>query len=164
MTPPAADNPAPSVLSNADWQRLASSVQDYARAGFELLDIAAGHLGNGDLRQASEMGWGAAAQVVKAVAENWVQHGARHHSHWDLSGMVAGLSAVSPTAMPADWFENAQNLHQNFYENRLPEPTVRAYLRQTRQFVNGMTPWLRMSAPPSGFRQRAPRRRSRSRR
>lgn len=163
MTLPAV-NPAPSILSNADWQRLASSAQNYALASFELLEIAAGHLQNGDLRQASEMGWGAAAQMVKAIAENWVQHGARHHSHWDLSGMVAGLSAVSPSSMLAIWFENAQNLHQNFYENKLPESMVRAYLRQTRYFVNEMAAWLRMSAPPSGFRQRATRRRSRSRR
>ena len=161
MTPPAATNPAPSVLTNAEWQRLASPAQGYAQAAFELLDIAMGHLQNGDLRQASEMGWGAAAQIVKAVAENWIQHGARHHSHWDLSGMVIGLSIVAPASMLANWFENAQRLHRNFYENALPVSTVRTYLRQTRQFVNAMTHWLQMSAPPPGFRQRAPRRRSR---
>lgn len=160
MTLPFADNPAPSVLSNADWQRLASPVQDYARAGFELLDIAAGHLGNGDLRQASEMGWGAAAQVVKAVAENWVQHGARHHSHWDLSGMVIGLSMRSPATEIAKLFEEAQDLHRNFYENDLAAVDVSLKLEHCQQFVAEMAEWLRWTAPPANFTQGNRRRRA----
>lgn len=160
MTPPAAVNPAPSILSSADWQRLSSSAQGYALASFELLEIAAGHLQNGDLRQASEMGWGAAAQMVKAVAENWIRHGARHHSHWDLSGMVIGLSIASPATEIARLFGDAQDLHRNFYENNLPANDVSIKLDRCQRFVAEMAEWLRWTAPPANFTQGNRRRRA----
>ena len=144
MTPPTAVNPAPSVLSNADWQRLASPVQDYARAGFELLDIAAGHLGNGDLRQASEMGWGAAAQVVKAVAENW---NVPHDSHWSLVELVNKLHDARPGSELKDGFEMAQNLHRNFYENDASARLVTLGVFRMAYFVDEMLPWLRRQRP-----------------
>ena len=41
---------------------------------------------DGDLFQASEKGWGAASQIIKALAEEreW-----EHWSHWRLSGAVS---------------------------------------------------------------------------
>ena len=52
--------------------------QKYNTAGRQLLDQARAELYQGDIRQASEKGWGAAAQMVKAVAKSrgWPH---RHH-------------------------------------------------------------------------------------
>ena len=52
--------------------------EKYKSAGRELLEKARDELAQGDLRQASEKGWGAAAQMVKAVAE---RRGWRHDGH-----------------------------------------------------------------------------------
>ena len=58
MTTPA--NPALSALTDADWQRLPPQTQQYVYASFELLGKSGDYLRDGDLRQASEKGWGAA--------------------------------------------------------------------------------------------------------
>ena len=45
-------------------------------------------LAEGDLPQASEKGWGSAAQMVKAIAE---ERGWRHFSHRDIMRAVSAL-------------------------------------------------------------------------
>ena len=45
------------------------TTEKYREASRHLLAQAHGELYAGDVRQASEKGWGAAAQVVKAIAE-----------------------------------------------------------------------------------------------
>ena len=45
-------------------------------------------LARGDLPQASEKGWGAAAQIVKANAD---KRGWNHFSHWTLQRAVSNL-------------------------------------------------------------------------
>ncbi len=144
MTLSASNNPPPSILINADWQRLSPQAQGYARAAFELLDIATGHLQNGDLRQASEMGWGAAAQIVKAVAENW---NTEHNSHRGLVQLVGELDAARPVSELKDGFEIAQNLHQNFYENDASAHFVTLGVSRMGYFINEMLPWLRRQRP-----------------
>ena len=52
--------------------------QIYREASRPLLAQAVGEWESGDLRQASEKGWGAAAQMVKALAE---QRGWQHNNH-----------------------------------------------------------------------------------
>ncbi len=88
--------------------------QKYNTAGRQLLDQARAELYQGDIRQASEKGWGAAAQMVEAVAKSrgWPH---RHHglltppietpcrrnqrlraypkNWWKLAGGVAGKRA-----------------------------------------------------------------------
>ena len=54
---------------------------DYRTAAVQLLEQARAELDLGDTRQASEKGWGAAAQAVKAVAQG---RGWEHNTHGDL--------------------------------------------------------------------------------
>ena len=54
------------------------ATQTYQLAGRRLLEQARNELAEGDTRQASEKGWGAAAQLVKAIAE---QRGWEHKTH-----------------------------------------------------------------------------------
>ena len=157
-------NPALSVLPQADWQRFFDKTRQYVLASYDLMDKAGIYFSEGDLRQASEKGWGAAAQIVKAVAENWKGYGARHRGHQHLIAMVAGLSMLDPAGGLDAKFREARSLHENFYENDLSESAVESYLRRGGLFVNAMLPWLQWPAPPQNFRQYYRRRRSPSRR
>ena len=78
-------------------------------------------LEKGDLRQASEKGWGAAAQMVKAVA---VCNGLEHRAHKDLFTVVSGLDNRQLRTN----FGLASNLHTNFYEGWLDQTLVQEYL------------------------------------
>ena len=78
-------------------------------------------LEKGDLRQASEKGWGAAAQMVKAVA---VCNGLEHRAHRDLFTVVSGLDNHQLRTN----FGLASSLHTNFYEGWLDQTSVQEYL------------------------------------
>jgi len=151
MTTPA--NPVHSVISNADWQRLSPQTRGYAVASFELMTKAHNYLRDRDLRQASEKGWGSAAQILKAVAENWKDAGVTHGRHQDLRALVHGLASLSSESDLDTGFYAAQDLHENFYENDAPEYIVTLNLRRTEQFCGVMLPWLRRPQPPRGLQQ-----------
>ena len=54
------------------------TTQQYQQASEHFLVQARQELADGDLPQASEKGWGAVVQILKAVAE---QRGCEHHRH-----------------------------------------------------------------------------------
>lgn len=85
----------------------------YHDTGREFLARARTYLDEEDLLQASEKGWGAAAQMVKAAAH---ARGWRHRSHRDLYRAVDRL--VEETGDRDLWtlFHTASSLHANFYE------------------------------------------------
>ena len=92
-------------------------------------------LSRGDLRQASEKGWGAAAKIVKAVAS------LRGWNHWYHDGLHWSVAQVSQETGDDDFqllFGNAGSLRANFYEGWLPQATVALYLRQAQTFVEKM--------------------------
>lgn len=151
MTPPA--NPDNSGISDLDWQRLSPQTREYVAASYELIAKAHDYLRDGDLRQASEKGWGSAAQIVKAVAENWKGDGVTHGRHQDLRALVAGLATAEQEPDLDMLFHSAQDLHENFYENNLPQYIVDLDLRQVDGFITKIVPQLRRPRPPQGFRQ-----------
>ena len=146
-------NPTNSTISDADWQRLSPQTREYVGASFELMAKAHNYLSDGDLRQASEKGWGSAAQIVKAVAENWKDAGVTHGRHQDLRALVAGLATAEQEPDLDMLFHSAQDLHENFYENNLPQYIVDLNLRQVDGFITKIAPQLRRHRPPQGFRQ-----------
>ena len=151
MTP--RNNPTGAVLNHADWSRLSPQTQEYVAASYELMGKAHDYLRQGDLRQASEKGWGAAAQMVKAVAENWRGSGVVHGRHQDLRALVAGLATAEREPDLDMSFHAAQDLHENFYENNLSSYIVDLDLRQVNEFRSLIVPQLRRAQPPRGFRQ-----------
>lgn len=152
MTTP--NNPDNSgTISDSDWQRLSPQTREYVIAGYELMGKAHDYLSEGDLRQASEKGWGSAAQIVKAVAENWKDAGVTHGRHQDLRALVQGLASLDRESDLDSGFYAAQDLHENFYENNAPEYIVTLNLRRTEQFCGVMLPWLRRPQPPRGLQQ-----------
>ena len=143
-------NSYPSILTDADWRRLSSRTQEYAVASYELLDKAYSYLRDGDLRQASEKGWGAAAQIIKAVAERWRDFGIDHRSHKDLQDLVELLAGSRSQSALMTGFERAEGLHRNFYENAGTQKFVALALLAVSQFVYDMLPWIRRQRPPWG--------------
>ena len=122
---------------------------DYRTAAVQLLEQACAELDRGDTRQASEKGWGAAAQAVKAVAQG---RGWEHNTHGALFRAVR-LLAGEPGKDDLDrLFGVANTLHVNFYENWLRAKTVRAHLDDAARFVGLMAEaeTLNESTPTGG--------------
>ena len=85
------------------------------------LQKARAYLAAGDLLQASEQGWGSAAQIVKAAAD---ARGWNHSSHSALFNAVNRLASETDDPQLRRLFQSANALHQNFYEGWMPEEFV----------------------------------------
>ena len=99
------------------------------------LSQASEELGRDDLCQASEKGWGAAAEIVKAVA---AARGWEHGGHRELFQVVSRLVAETGDRDLRYHFGLANTLHINFYEGWLDHATVEDILSQVTRFVEKM--------------------------
>ncbi len=100
-------------------------------------------LDEGDLEQASEKGWGAAAKIVKAIAD---ERGWGHHTHRDLYDAVDNLVKETGDNELVTLFIVASSLHTNFYENWYPREFVASGIRQVERFVDKVEPILTPAA------------------
>ena len=105
----------------------------YAEQSRIFLGQAYRELEQDDLRQASEKGWGAAAQIVKAAAD---ARGLDHASHGLLFAAVRDLVAEAHEDGLRIQFYIANELHMNFYEGRMDRNEVASNLDQVSQFVD----------------------------
>lgn len=107
----------------------------YGAQGRVFMAQAWEELERGDLRQASEKGWGAASQMGKAAAElrRW-----DHQSHGDLHNVVRMLAVEIGDRSLRQLFNTAGSLHQNFYEGWQPAEVVRDNLEDVGTFVERM--------------------------
>ena len=112
---------------------MTSSAQEYASASRELLAKAREELREGDLRQASEKLWGAAAQMVKAVAQ---RRGWPHGGHRDLFQVVNRVAEEAADPVLRDLFHQANSLHNNFYEHWMPREFVEGGADRIEELVN----------------------------
>ena len=111
----------------------------YRSASKELLEQATSELTEGDVRQASEKGWGAAAQIVKAVAE---ERGWPHNQHALLHQIVDDLASETGDNELRQLFLVANGLHTNFYENWSTPNVVESGIRAVERFVEKLEPFL----------------------
>ena len=74
-----------------------------------------------DYVQASKKFWGAASQMIKALA---AKRGLELRSHGELHKFVAELTKESGDPEIRRLWQSAASLHQNFYENWLPPEMV----------------------------------------
>ena len=86
----------------------------------------------GDLEQASEKGWGAAALMVKAVAE---RRGMEHKRHGQLFQVVGTLARETGDDNINDLFVTASGVHANFYEDWFTVEQVSRSLDKVDDFV-----------------------------
>ncbi len=99
----------------------------------------------GDLAQASEKAWGAAALATKSIA---AQRGWRHNSH-DLLYAISDQIADELDHPDIELlFRGASSLHTNFYENWLGEGNVRRGVDGAQAYVQALEA-MRAVPPPS---------------
>lgn len=91
-----------------------TTAERYSTAARQLYDQALVELEAGDLRQASEKFWGAAAQAMKALAE---RKGWHHRSHRHFKQNLDKLQDRKDYEELVRWFGAAELLHINFYED-----------------------------------------------
>ena len=108
------------------------STNRYAATSREYLRRAWGYLDANDLSQASEKGWGAAVEMVKAVAE---ERGWPHDSHRLLFRVVRDLTNETGHDQLPRMFALAYNLHINHYENWLSAEDVQLYLQEVQTLL-----------------------------
>ncbi len=89
-----------------------------------------------DLPQTSEKAWGAAAQMVKAVAEDrgWPHRRQRELQH-AVNQLVQETGGDSEIAI---LFDSAAQLHRNFYENWFSRERVALGIAAAERFVARM--------------------------
>ena len=114
---------------------MTSRANRYLRQTEVYLAQAHQELGVGDVRQASEKAWGAAAQIVKAVAE---ERGRRHGNHRRLRETVDEVAQETGDFEYVNLFKEAEALHGNFYEGFMRADAVQESVRQVEQFVERM--------------------------
>ncbi len=105
------------------------SLTTYRDISRHLLAQGFEELAAGDLLQASEKGWGAAAHMIKAVAQT---RGWEHSSHSYLFQVAARVVRETGDHEILDRFMVASALHQNFYENWANATFVNRGLHQTQ--------------------------------
>ena len=104
----------------------------YQEQGRIYLTQAYEELERGDLSQAAEKGWGAAAQIVKAYA---AERGLPHNSHGRLFAAVSQLVAETDDDTYRTLFQAGGYLHGNFYEGGYAAREIRGNLEQITEFV-----------------------------
>ncbi len=112
---------------------MATPVNKYTAMSRDFMTRAEDYLRKGDLVQASEKSWGAAACALKSIAE---QRGWQHQSHsllFDISNQV-----VEELGRPdlRDMFQSAKSMHQNFYENWEPEEGVEYAVGRVKEYLS----------------------------
>lgn len=88
------------------------AVTDYETQARDFLAKGRQYLDAGDLHQASEKGWGAAAHMAKAVA---VAQGWRYDNHPDFSYVMNQASLLTGNDRLRDLRARANDLHGNYY-------------------------------------------------
>ena len=112
----------------------------YLKDSMVLMKKGRKELARGDVRQASEKGWGAAAQILKAVAQD---RGWPHSSHGHLFTVVRKLRKETGDKEIVRLFAVANTLHSNFYENRFDKESVAHNLDDVSLLLKKLAPFVR---------------------
>ena len=112
------------------------SAERYIRTSRQFIVQAQEEFDRGDMLQASEKAWGAAAQAVKATAE---QRGWEHNTHARLFESVKKVSQETGDAELHDLFHVANSLHQNFHEGWQTEDFVQRGILRVKILVERLT-------------------------
>jgi len=85
-----------------------------------------------DYIQASEKSWGAASQMVKALAAREGKELRSHAMLWEYMDKLA--ERLEDVELRHLW-RTANNLHQNFYENWMPPREVELSVKDVKSFL-----------------------------
>ena len=93
---------------------------------------AEGFLARKDYTQASERAWGAASQMIKALASREGKELRSHASLWEYMDKLA--EKLEDIELRHLW-GRANNLHQNFYENWMPPREVELSVKDVKTLI-----------------------------
>ena len=107
----------------------------YAAISQRLLRDAQRELDLGDLIQASEKTWGAAAHAIKALAQKW---GWYHQGHYRLNAVVDFIAIDRARHDLVNLYNFSSILHSNYYEHELYGDSLQIAIDATGGFVAEM--------------------------
>lgn len=110
----------------------AQKAEQYLKLNDKYLEDAYALIAKEDFVQASEKFWGAAAEIVKAIA---ARRGFVIKSHAELYKFVSKLGTELEEPELVRLFSLASTLHQNFYEDWLPPETVMDHAEAVKELV-----------------------------
>ena len=109
-----------------------TTTTDYRAGSRAMMAQSRTELAQGDLQQASEKGWGAAAQMMKAVAQ---ARGWDHGRHRHLHQIASHLRAETGDRDIYRLFNTANALHENFYENQMAAHDIEEALQDVERLL-----------------------------
>ena len=114
-------------------------VADHVQLARDFLERSKFYLAQGNLHQASEKGWGAAAHIVKAVAaaNNWDYE---YHDQFESVVVNARQRYRQPGLL--EMSRAAEALHRNYYKRTplLNAEIIRGDVEQVERMVNTLQP------------------------
>ena len=111
---------------------MTTSGSKYVAMSRDYMARAEDYLRQGDLVQASEKSWGAAACALKSIAD---QRGWNHQSHSLLNDMSSQVADELNRPDLHDLFALARTMHQNFYENWEPVEVVEYSVGRIKDYL-----------------------------
>lgn len=130
-----------SAAVHGDWLLTGTdrAAADYVAQAREFLERSRIYLAEGQLHQASEKGWGAAAHMAKAVA---ITQGWEYSRHADFHVVMhnAGRRLGHVSILPLKTV--AEDLHANFYRRRrfLEAETIDLELDTVAELLDALAP------------------------
>ena len=107
---------------------------DHAQICAAFLRRSREYLANGNLLQASEKGWGAAAHAAMLIA---AVRGWTYQEHRDFdSEIIPQLARETGQRAVYGWGRSANDLHRNFYRDELDGRQIAARLNNIAHLVN----------------------------
>jgi uncharacterized protein (UPF0332 family) len=115
------------------------AVEDYKQQARRFLSRSEEFLAEGDLHQASEKGWGAAAWMTKAVA---VTHDLEYERHEHFSFVLNRMRALTGNDRLLALRSIANELHGNYYRRtrHLDSATIEIDLRAMAELLDILEP------------------------
>lgn len=109
-----------------------TTMANYQLTGRAMMAQSWIELAQGDLQQASEKGWGAVTQMMKAIAE---ARGWEHSRHRHLHRIASRLRAETGDGDIRRLFAIANTLHENFYENQMAAADIEQDLADVERLL-----------------------------
>ena len=116
-----------------------NTVRDHREQAWEFLGKSREYLAQDDLHQASEKGWGAAAHMVKAVAET---QGWDYRRHDQFHTVVYQAMAVTSNNQLRRLGNAANTLHSNYYQRKflLDAGAIGQDIDDVEELLNALQP------------------------
>ena len=106
--------------------------ENHTEVSRQFIGEAEKYLVRGDLLQASEKAWGAAARKVKAIAED---RGWEHRGHAHLFAAISNIVDETGQTELRRLFREANTLHINFYDGWLTVQDVSEGLEAVKELL-----------------------------